>query len=114
MKRSTHTTFQRFGIPLGLIDHDSPIVYIAQDAFTREHHAVTSKEFISLATGEWSDDPVLSMAYTGSIAMIDPPTQTVTHICDDETTTPQELRNLDLFIAETLWRIGSPNIMQPE
>jgi len=113
MTRSTHTTFQRFGIPLGLIDQGYPPVYIAQDAFTRQHHVVTSTEFIALASGAWRRDEVQSMAFTGSIAMIDPPTQTVTHICDDLATTPQELRILDELVAEHLCTMAAPSIQHP-
>jgi len=113
MKRTTHTTFQRYGIPLGLIDHGYPPIYIAQDAFTRQHHVVTSEEFIALASGAWRTDEVRSMAFTGSIATIDPPTQTVSHICDDLTTTPQELANLDLLIVEHLCMMAEPNIQHP-
>jgi hypothetical protein len=114
MLTSTHATFQQYGIPLGLIDGGYAPVYIAQDAFTRQHHTVTAREFVALGTGEWRRDEVMSMAYTGSIAMIDPPTQTVTHHFDDDLTTPREIANLDTLVVEHLMRMTEPWITPPK
>jgi hypothetical protein len=114
MLTSTHATFQQYGIPLGMIDGHHRAVYIAQDAFTRQHHAVTAKKFIALGTGEWKRDEVMSMAYTGSIAVIDPPTQTVTHHYDDHLTTVQEVANLDSLVVEHLLRMTEPWATPPK
>lgn len=113
MLASTHSSFQEFGIPLGVIDHLFPSIYIAQDAFTRQHHEVTPQEFTLLSTGRWRTDPVLSISYTGSIAMIDPPTQTITHIYDDTVTSADEMKNLDAFLVQHLMRLASGNILPP-
>lgn len=114
MLTSNHATFQQYGIPLGLIDGHNQPVYIAQDAFTREHHVVSTREFVPLCTGEWRRDEIRSMAYTGSIAVIDPPTQTVTHHYDDDLTTPKEIANLDALVAEHLMRMTEPWIAPPK
>jgi hypothetical protein len=111
MKRTTHTSFQRYGIPLGLIDESHLPVYIAQDAFTRQHHLVERDRFIALASGAWRDDEVMAISYTGSIAVIDAPSQTVSHICESDTT-PEELKNLDRLVADQLWGMSEPNTEQ--
>lgn len=113
MLTTTYCTFQQYGIPLGLIDHAHAAVYIAQDAFTRQHHIVTPNEFVPLGTGTWRSDPDLSHAFTGSVAMIDPPTQTVTHICDDDLTTRAEVANLEALIADCLMRMAAGSIIPP-
>ena len=113
MLTSTHASFVEYGIPLGLIDHRLSSVYIAQDAFTRQHHPVTSKEFVRLGTGDWRHDSVLSMAYTGSIAMIDPASQTITHIYDDSLTVDEECENLDVLIVDHLMRMASGGLAPP-
>lgn len=100
---TTHTSLQELGIPEGLVE-GKPI-HIAQDRYTREYHTVDPRRFIELASGTWERDPVLSLSYTGAVALVDPPTQSVTHIYDSDETTPDEVRNFDRLAAMEIMRL---------
>jgi len=98
-----YTSLQEIGIPIGMAIGNP--IHIAQDAHTRQYHKVDAKRFIELTSGAWKKDPVLSLSYTGAVALIDPPTQTISHIYDTETTTPDEVSNFDKLATEEIMRL---------
>ena len=98
-----YTSLQGIGIPIGMVVGEA--IHIAQDSYTRQYHKVDPKRFIELASGAWKKDAVLSMSYTGAVALIDPPTQTITHIYDSDFTTPDEVATLDKLATEEIMRL---------
>ena len=77
-------------------------IFVAQDEFTRNYHVVSADDFLRLCDDSWKKDSILSVSYTGNIALIDPPTQTVAHIYDSNKTSEQELRNFDALLGHEL------------
>ena len=98
-----YTSLQELGIPIGIVIGNP--IYIAQDEYTRQYHKVNPKQFIELTSGAWRKIEVLSMSYTGAVALIDPPSQTVCHIYDSDLTTPDEVGTLDILVTEEILRL---------
>lgn len=99
---TTYHSLEELGVPHGELK-GNPIL-MAQDEFTREYHTVDSKVFHLLCTGEWEKDAVMSNSYSGNIALVDPATQIVAHIYNDETTTPAELESFERLVAQEIIR----------
>jgi hypothetical protein len=102
---TTYHSFGQIGIPFGVEFKKYTAVYMAQDAFTRQYHTVTPEVFINLASGTWLKDPVMSISYTGNIGVIDTPVQTVIHIHDTGSTTPDEYASFDSLVLRELRRL---------
>lgn len=98
--RTTYHSFAELGLPDGRIVGNP--IFMAQDEYTRNYHVVDADTFLSLCNESWLKDPIMSMSYTGNIALIDPPTQTVAHIYDSHKTSEQELRNFDALLGHEL------------
>lgn len=98
-----YTSLQELGIPIGMVVGNP--IHIAQDAYTRQYHKVSPRRFIELTSGTWRKDQVLSMSYTGAVALIDPPSQTVCHIYDSDLTTPDEVATFDKLVTEEILRM---------
>jgi len=77
---------------------------MAQDEHTRQYHTVDAKTFVSLTDGSWERDEIMSISYTGNVALIDPATQVMAHIYDSDTTPQNELQNFELLIAEEIMK----------
>lgn len=105
--RTTYHSLAELGIPHGTV-HGDPI-FLAQDEYTRQYHAVDANTFIALCNDSWKKDEVMKYAYSGNIALIDPPTQTVAHIYDCDMTTESELRNFDACMAQEVLRLMKNN-----
>lgn len=104
---TTYHDFRDLGIPDGTII-GSPI-YIAQDEHTRQYHTVNADVFMALCNGSWERDEVMSISYTGNIALIDPATQIVCHIYDNDKTPSDELNVFDRLIADEIIKLISRN-----
>ena len=98
-----YTSLQELGIPISTVVGNP--IYIAQDGYTRQYHKVDPKRFIELTSGAWRKSEVLSMSYTGAVAVIDPLSQTVCHIYDSDLTTPDEVVTLDRLVTEEILRL---------
>ena len=105
METTTYHSFRQIGIPFGVEFKKRTAVYMAQDAFTRQYHTVTPKNFVKLASNEWLQDPVMSISYTGNIGVIDTLVWTVIHIHDRSKTTPEEYASFDSLVVRELRRI---------
>jgi hypothetical protein len=98
--RTTYHSFAELGLPDGVIVGNP--IFVAQDEFTRNYHVVSADDFLRLCDDSWKKDPILSVSYTGNIALIDPPTQTVAHIYDPDKTSASELRNFDALLGHEI------------
>lgn len=99
--RTTYHSFAELGIPDGMLWGDP--IFLAQDEHTRQYHVVDSNAFVSLCDGSWEKDAVMSLSYSGNIALIDPPTQTVAHIYECDKTPAAELLNFDQCVAHEIF-----------
>lgn len=99
---TTYHSLEELGVPHGELK-GNPIL-MAQDEFTREYHTVDSRVFHLLCTGEWEKDAVMNISYSGNIALVDPATQIVAHIYDDEKTTLTELESFERLMAQEIIR----------
>ena len=100
---TTYHDFEELGIPRDII-LGNPI-YIAQDEYTRQYHTVDAKTFMALCDGSWEKDAVMSMSYSGNLALIDPATQVVCHIYDSGKTPSDELHVFDRLIADEIVKL---------
>ena len=105
MTTTTYHDFKDLGIPDGVIIGNP--IYIAQDEHTRQYHTVNAKTFMALCDGSWESDEVMSISYTGNIALIDPATQIVCHIYDNGKTPSDELHVFDRLIADEIVKLIS-------
>lgn len=105
MTTTTYHDFKDLGIPDGVIIGNP--IYIAQDEHTRQYHTVNAKTFMALCDGSWEGDEVMSISYTGNIALIDPATQIVCHIYDSGKTPSDELHVFDRLIADEIVKLIS-------
>jgi hypothetical protein len=105
MTTTTYHDFKDLGIPDGVIIGNP--IYIAQDEHTRQYHTVNAKIFMALCDGSWERDEVMSISYTGNIALIDPATQIVCHIYDSGKTPSDELHVFDRLIADEIVKLIS-------
>jgi hypothetical protein len=62
---------------------------------------------MALCDGSWERDEVMSISYTGNIALIDPATQIVCHIYDNGKTPSDELHVFDRLIADEIVKLIS-------
>lgn len=108
---TTYHDFQDLGIPSEIIV-GSPI-YIAQDEHTRQYHTVDAKTFMALCDGSWEKDEVMSLSYSGNLALIDPATQVVCHIYDNAKTPSDELHVFDRLIADEILKLISKKRGKP-
>lgn len=109
MRTSTnYHNFKDLGIPEGVIIGNP--IYIAQDEHTRQYHTIDHKTFVALCSGAWQQDEVMSISYTGNIALIDPATQIVCHIYDTDKTSNDELYVFDQLIASEITKLISRNL----
>jgi len=105
MTRTTYFSLEDLGIPEGTISGSLESIFMAQDEFTREYHTIPPKDFIKLCDGSWRTDEVMGISYSGNVAVIDLPTQTVAHIYDPNTTSENELQNFEVLVATELLRL---------
>lgn len=105
MTRTTYFSLQELGIPIGTITGSLDSIFMAQDEFTREYHKISPSDYIKLCDGSWRQDEVMSLSYSGNVAVIDLPTQTVAHIYDPTTTPENELQNFEVLVATELLRL---------
>jgi hypothetical protein len=105
MTTTTYHDFKDLGIPDGVIIGNP--IYIAQDEHTRQYHTVNAKTFMALCDGSWERDELMSISYTGNIALIDPATQIVCHIYDSGKTPSDELHVFDRLIADEIVKLIS-------
>ena len=101
--RTTYHSFAELGIPDGTLWGDP--IFLAQDEHTRQYHVVNGGDFIALCNDAWKSDPVMSLSYSGNIALIDPPTQTVAHIYECDKTPAAELLNFDQCVAHEIFAL---------
>lgn len=102
---TTYFSLQDIGIPIGTISGSLDSIFMAQDEFTREYHTISPNDFIKLCDDSWRKDEVMSISYSGNVAVIDLPTQTVAHIYDPTMTSENELRNFEVLVATELLRL---------
>ena len=100
---TTYYDFQDLGIPHGVIVGNP--IYIAHDEHTRPYHTVDAHTFVSLCNGSWERDEVMSVSYSGNLALIDPATQVVCHIYDGGKTPVDELHVFDRLIADEIVKL---------
>jgi hypothetical protein len=100
---TTYYDFQDLGIPHGVIVGNP--IYIAQDEHTRQYHTVDAHTFVCLCNGSWEQDEVMSVSYSGNLALIDPATQVVCHIYDGIKTPSDELHVFDRLIADEMVKL---------
>jgi hypothetical protein len=100
---TTYYDFQDLGIPHGVIVGNP--IYIAQDEHTRQYHTVDAHTFVCLCNGSWEQDEVMSVSYSGNLALIDPATQVVCHIFDGVKTPIDELHVFDRLIADEMVKL---------
>ena len=100
---TTYHDFQDLVIPHGAIVGNP--IYIAQDEHTRQYHTVDAKTFMALCDGSWERDPLMSISYSGNLALIDPATQVVCHIYDNTKTPSDELHVFDRLIADEMVKL---------
>ena len=99
---TSYMSLQQLGIPQGYLT-GNPIL-MAQDLYTRQYHCIDSDTFNALTTDQWHKNELMSQSYSGNIALIDPATQIVAHIYDDEKTTPAELESFERLVAQEIIR----------
>ena len=99
---TSYMSLQQLGIPQGYLT-GNPIL-MAQDLYTRQYHCIDSDTFNALTTDQWHKSELMSQSYSGNIALIDPATQIVAHIYDDEKTTLAELESFERLVAQEIIR----------
>lgn len=99
---TTYHDFAELGIPTQIVGNP---IYIAQDEHTRQYHTVDAKTFQALCDGSWQKDEVMSLSYSGNLALIDPATQVVCHIYDNANTPSDELHVFDQLIADEIVKL---------